>query len=326
MLWALRGLCTALRHPRGAVALLPSRATAMAPKRKASTSPAAAPDAQAAGEQAAASPSKRRQRRTPAKAAAAGAPAAAEAGGAPPAAKPAAKGRGRGKAAAAAPKSPPGPVYDASMRPPPLAAGQAFKVLSWNVAGLRALLKKDPQAISRLVEEEQPDEHKLQTDHCGAVTEQLGLKGWHAAWNCRRAGLKLNTDKKGYSGVAVLSRAAPLSVAKGLDRRRAEAAGLQGGELGPRAGFTQEERDSFARLLLGECGLVDAFRRRHPGVVGYTYWSFRSNARASNKGWRLDFFLVSSALAEGGRLHDAYHLPAVAGSDHCPVGLVLKKE
>jgi exodeoxyribonuclease III len=87
------------------------------------------------------------------------------------------------------------------------------------------------------------------------------------------------------------------------------------------AGFTPEERASFAEHLLGG-GFADAFRRKYPGVVGYTYWGYRFNARANNKGWRLDYFLVSEAL--WGRVHDAYHLPEVLGSDHCPLGLWLK--
>lgn len=48
----------------------------------------------------------------------------------------------------------------------------------------------------------------------------------------------------------------------------------------------------------------------------------RFNARANNKGWRLDHFLVSQALH--GQVHECYHLPGVMGSDHCPLGLVVK--
>ena len=48
----------------------------------------------------------------------------------------------------------------------------------------------------------------------------------------------------------------------------------------------------------------------------------RFNARANNRGWRLDHFLVSQALHE--RVHECYLLPGVMGSDHCPLGLVLK--
>ena len=57
----------------------------------------------------------------------------------------------------------------------------------------------------------------------------------------------------------------------------------------------QEERDSFSKLLLGG-GFTDAWRRQHPDVTGYTYWNYRFNTRASNKGWRLDYFLVRLML------------------------------
>ncbi len=53
----------------------------------------------------------------------------------------------------------------------------------------------------------------------------------------------------------------------------------------------QEERDSFSKYLIGG-GFTDAWRRQHPEVTGYTYWNYRFNTRASNKGWRLDYFLV----------------------------------
>ena len=53
----------------------------------------------------------------------------------------------------------------------------------------------------------------------------------------------------------------------------------------------QEERDSFSKLLIGG-GFTDVWRHRYPEMIGYTYWNFRFNTRASNKGWRLDYFLV----------------------------------
>ena len=60
----------------------------------------------------------------------------------------------------------------------------------------------------------------------------------------------------------------------------------------------QEERDSFSAGLLGEVGLVDTFRRQHPEAVGYTYYSYRFNARTTGKGWRLDYFLVRAGLGQ----------------------------
>ena len=63
------------------------------------------------------------------------------------------------------------------------------------------------------------------------------------------------------------------------------------------AGRSQAERESFGRLLLGpeQCGLVDAFRARHPGVTAYTYWDHKTRARERGVGWRLDYCLVRPA-------------------------------
>ncbi|KAG5052380.1 hypothetical protein JHK87_004578 [Glycine soja] len=82
-----------------------------------------------------------------------------------------------------------------------------------------------------------------------------------------------------------------------------------------------EERKSFAKNFLSR-GFVDTFRRQHPGVIGYTYWGYRHGGRKFNRGWRLDYFLVSESIAD--KVHDSYILPDVTGSDHCPIGLVVK--
>lgn len=87
------------------------------------------------------------------------------------------------------------------------------------------------------------------------------------------------------------------------------------------AGFTDEERGKFARLL--ENGFVDTFRYFYPEQEGiYSWWSYRFHAREKNAGWRIDYFLVSDCLKE--RLADAVIYTDVFGSDHCPVGLFLK--
>ncbi|PIN05515.1 Apurinic/apyrimidinic endonuclease [Handroanthus impetiginosus] len=87
------------------------------------------------------------------------------------------------------------------------------------------------------------------------------------------------------------------------------------------AGFTDEERQSFQKNFL-EKGFVDTFRKQHPNVVAYTYWGYRHGVRKTNKGWRLDYFLVSESIAN--QVYDSYILPDVAGSDHSPIGLILK--
>ena len=87
------------------------------------------------------------------------------------------------------------------------------------------------------------------------------------------------------------------------------------------AGFTDEERDRFSRLL--EAGFIDTFRYFYPDQEGiYSWWSYRFSARAKNAGWRIDYFCVSESLKD--RLEDARIHTEVMGSDHCPVELVLK--
>lgn len=87
------------------------------------------------------------------------------------------------------------------------------------------------------------------------------------------------------------------------------------------AGFTDEERAKFSRLL--ENGFVDTFRYFYPDQEGvYSWWSYRFKAREKNAGWRIDYFVVSDSLKE--RLEDAVIYTQVQGSDHCPVGLLLR--
>lgn len=88
-------------------------------------------------------------------------------------------------------------------------------------------------------------------------------------------------------------------------------------------GFTQEERDKLTALL--EAGFVDTFRHFYPDRTGaYSWWSYRFRAREKNAGWRIDYFLISQRLVS--RLDDAVIYQEVTGSDHCPVGLLLKTD
>ena len=82
------------------------------------------------------------------------------------------------------------------------------------------------------------------------------------------------------------------------------------------AGFTQQERDKMTDLLAS--GLTDSFRHLYPERRdAYSWWSYMSNARERNIGWRIDYFLVSRRLDE--QIREAAILPEVMGSDHCPV-------
>jgi exodeoxyribonuclease-3 len=85
------------------------------------------------------------------------------------------------------------------------------------------------------------------------------------------------------------------------------------------AGFTYEERASMDRVI--EAGFIDTFREFEKGPGHYSWWSYIGRAREKNVGWRIDYFLISPELRP--RLQNAFILPEVTGSDHCPVGIIL---
>ena len=86
------------------------------------------------------------------------------------------------------------------------------------------------------------------------------------------------------------------------------------------AGFTDEEREKFSRLI--DSGFVDTFRYFYPNQAGaYTWWSYMFNARQKDIGWRIDYFLVSKRIAD--KLKEAKIYKDILGSDHCPISISL---
>ncbi|KAK4766448.1 hypothetical protein SAY87_008090 [Trapa incisa] len=278
------------------------------------------------------------------------------------------------------------PYNPGKMRPPCLSSDtKSVKLMSWNVNGLRALLKKKGFSALELAQREDFDvlclqETKLQEKDIEAIKDCL-IEGYgNSFWTC-------SVSKLGYSGTAIISRIKPISVTYGLgtwdhdnegrlvtaefdsfyllsayvpnsgdglrrlqyrttewdpslgsylkELERSKPVILTGdlncahqeidiyNPAGNKrsAGFTIEERQSFEANFLSK-GFVDTFRMQHPNAVGYTYWGYRHGGRKTNKGWRLDYFLVSESIADD--VHDSYILPHVTGSDHCPIGLILK--
>ena len=252
-----------------------------------------------------------------------------------------------------------------------------MKILSYNVNGIRAALNKgfadwlnaaEPDVIC--LQETKALEEQIDT----ALFEQLGYKHfWHSA------------QKKGYSGVAILTKTNPINVQEGTGIEHMDIEGRviradyknisvislylpSGTNINrleykfkfmddfldyinslkkdyPRlvicgdynichraidihdpvrnknvSGFLPEERQWIDTFI--NCGFVDSFRYLNPEPHQYSWWSYRANARINNKGWRIDYNLVSDNLINN--IKRAYLLPEVKHSDHCPVGVELE--
>jgi len=266
--------------------------------------------------------------------------------------------------------------------------GLALKIFSWNVNGIRAVLKKG--LFQPFLDGFRPDIVCLQETKAERGQVEIDLPDYREYWN--------SAVKKGYSGTAIFSKLEPLSVINGfppefagrfafadeLQRDSAEEGRVITAEFakfylvtvytpnakddlsrlglrfkhwdpaflayckqlekkkpvifcgdlnvahteldlanpGPnrgKKGFTDEERAGFDKIV--EAGFVDTFRLFTQGNGHYSWWSNFANSRARNIGWRIDYFLVSRQLREA--VTSAEIHPAVKGSDHCPVSIVL---
>ena len=242
-----------------------------------------------------------------------------------------------------------------------------MKIITYNVNGLRAAVSK---GLPDWLAQEQPDvlclqETKLQPEqYPGEAFEALGYKGY-----------LYSAQKKGYSGVAILTRREPDHVEYGMgieeydnegrfiradfgdlsvvsvyhpsgtsgDERQAfkmvwlEAFQKYVTELqksrpnlilcgdynichATNSGFLPEEREWMTRFL--SAGFVDSFRTLYPEKQEYTWWSYRFNSRAKNKGWRIDYCMVSEPVRP--MLKSACILNEAVHSDHCPMVLEVK--
>jgi exodeoxyribonuclease-3 len=253
-----------------------------------------------------------------------------------------------------------------------------MKIISYNVNGIRAALKK---GFIDWLKSANPDVICLQ--EIKAQEDQLDLSvfenaGYHYSY-------WFSAQKKGYSGVAILSKKEPTNVVYGTGIESMDFEGrnirvdfdgvsvmslyLPSGTNLARlehkleymdlfqdyintlkkevpnliicgdynicheaidihdpvrnkniSGFLPEERAWMSQFL--ENGFVDAFREFNSEAHNYSWWSYRANSRANNKGWRLDYTLVTQSLQE--KLKRAVILSEVVHSDHCPVLVELK--
>lgn len=86
------------------------------------------------------------------------------------------------------------------------------------------------------------------------------------------------------------------------------------------SGFLPEEREWIGKFI--DSGFIDSFRHLNKEGGHYSWWSYRANARNNNKGWRIDYNMVSEPMKN--RINRAYILPEAKHSDHCPIVVELK--
>ena len=86
------------------------------------------------------------------------------------------------------------------------------------------------------------------------------------------------------------------------------------------SGFLPVEREWLQKFI--DSGFIDSFREYNSNPHQYSWWTYRANARANNKGWRIDYIMVSSHL--NNKLNDAEILNDIVHSDHCPITISLK--
>lgn len=250
-----------------------------------------------------------------------------------------------------------------------------MKVISWNVNGMRACLKK---GFNETFAQLDADVFCLQETKMEQGQAEVITPGYHQFWFS-------SAKKKGYSGTAIFTREEPISVVYGIGEDEFDCEGraitcefdgcfvvgayvpnaqpalarieyrvrwetlmreylgalsekkpvIYCGDLNvahneidlenPSAnrgnpGFSDEERAQMTALL--QSGFTDTFRHLYPDAQrAYSWWSYRAASRERNVGWRIDYVLASPAALAC--LEDSFILPAVMGSDHCPVGAVF---
>jgi exodeoxyribonuclease-3 len=137
--------------------------------------------------------------------------------------------------------------------------------------------------------------------------------------NSERLSFKLNYMDEFQEYITNLKQEIPNLVICGDYNICHEAIDIHNPKMKGVSGFLPEERTWLGEFI--NSGFIDSFRFMNPEKQEYSWWSYRANSRANNKGWRLDYAMVSESLKD--KLSRAYILPEAKHSDHCPIAVEL---
>ena len=192
-------------------------------------------------------------------------------------------------------------------------------------SGVALYSREPPTRIeTRLGIDEYDVEGRLLIAHFGrmAVASVYFPKGSGTDRDNSRVPYKLGFYQAVFDRLQVVRRRGPVYVVGDYNTAHTELDLARPKTNARTSGFLPEERAEMQRWI--DAGWSDTFRRRHRGEAGhYTWWRQWGNARADNVGWRIDYVLASPSAQR--RVVDAFIWPNVMGSDHCPVGVDLRR-
>ncbi|NBX02333.1 exodeoxyribonuclease III [bacterium] len=183
-------------------------------------------------------------------------------------------------------------------------------------SGTALLAKVEPIAVTTDIEGDHPSEGRVITAEfkdCYIVSAYVP----NSQRELERLSYRLDWDADFHYHLAKLAKKKTVVVCGDLNVAHEEVDLANPAQNRRNAGFTDEERESFAKLLQ-QYGFTDTFRAAHPELKHrYSWWSYRPGIRERNIGWRLDYCLTSGDIPwDQAQIHDQ-----VFGSDHCPVSV-----
>jgi exodeoxyribonuclease-3 len=137
--------------------------------------------------------------------------------------------------------------------------------------------------------------------------------------NLERLNFKLNYMDEFQEYINTLKKEIPNLVICGDYNICHEAIDIHNPKMKGVSGFLPEERTWMGAFINN--GFIDSFRFLNQEKQEYSWWSYRANSRANNKGWRLDYAMVSESLKD--KITRAYILSEAKHSDHCPIVVEL---